>query len=68
MRAHVARPSSILLFLYADWSVFADVCKAEAEDLYVTTRALSLPQIIDLLVIGSISCPAISSHVPQDPQ
>ena len=45
-------------WLQSAWSLFAEVCKAEAGELRVHTRAFSLAKSIDFLATGSPSLPA----------
>jgi len=49
------------------WSVFANVCKAEAGELHLSTRAFSLAKFIDFLVTGRSSHSAFNSLVHDDP-
>ena len=49
------------------WSVFANVCKAEAGGMHLSTRAFSLDQFNDFLITGRLSHPAINSHVHIEP-
>jgi len=46
------------------WSVFANVCKAEAGELRISTRAFSLVKFIDFLITGRLSRPAINDMQP----
>ncbi len=44
-------------WLQSAWSVFANVCKAEAGELGVSTRAFSLVKFIDFLITGRLPSP-----------
>ncbi len=48
-------------WLQSAWSVFANVCKAEAGELGVSTRAFSLVKFIDFLITGRLPSPANNS-------
>ncbi len=55
------------VWLRSAWSVFAEVCKAEAGELRVHTRAFSLAQFADFLINGRLPV-AGSNYLQQTSQ